>query len=76
MRPGQLHKQPDLARTFHALVEGGPDVYYKGEIADKLVNFSEANGGLLTKKDLADLSVEWVDPIGIRYRDFTVYGPR
>ena len=75
MRPGQLHKQPDLARTFHALVEGGPDVYYKGEIADKLVNFSEANGGLLTKKDLADLSVEWVDPIGIRYRDFTVYGP-
>jgi gamma-glutamyltranspeptidase/glutathione hydrolase len=75
MRPGQLHKQPDLARTFRALVEGGPDVYYKGEIADKLVNFSEASGGLLTKKDLADLTVEWVDPISIRYRDFTVYGP-
>jgi gamma-glutamyltranspeptidase/glutathione hydrolase len=75
MRPGQLHKQPDLARTFRALVEGGPDVYYKGEIADKLVNFSQANGGLLTKKDLADLTVEWVDPIGIRYRDFAVYGP-
>jgi gamma-glutamyltranspeptidase/glutathione hydrolase len=75
MRPGQLHKQPDLARTFRALVEDGPDVYYKGEIADKLVNFCQANGGLLTKKDLADLTVEWVDPIGIRYRDFQVFGP-
>jgi gamma-glutamyltranspeptidase / glutathione hydrolase len=75
MRPGQLYKQPDLARTFRALVEGGPDVYYTGEIADKLVNYSEANGGLLTKKDLADLTVEWVDPINIRYRDFVVYGP-
>jgi gamma-glutamyltranspeptidase / glutathione hydrolase len=75
MRPGQLHKQPDLARTFRALVEGGPDVYYRGEIADKLVNYSQANGGLLTKKDLADLTVEWVDPISIRYRDFEVYGP-
>lgn len=75
MRPGQLHKQPDLARTFRALVEGGPDVYYKGEIADKLVNFSQANGGLLTKRDLADLTVEWVDPIGIHYRGFDVYGP-
>jgi gamma-glutamyltranspeptidase / glutathione hydrolase len=75
MRPGQLHKQPDLARTFRALVEGGPDVYYKGEIAEKLVNFCQANGGLLTRKDLADLTVEWVDPISIRYRDFTVYGP-
>ncbi len=75
MRVGQLHKQPDLARTFRALVEGGPDVYYKGEIADKIVNFCQTNGGLLTKQDMADLTVEWVDAISIRYRDFTVYGP-
>jgi len=75
MRPGQLHKQPDLARTYRALVEGGPDVYYTGELADKIVNFCQANGGLLTKRDLADLTVEWVDPIGISYRDFAVYGP-
>ncbi len=75
MRVGQLHKQPDLARTFRTLVEGGPDVYYKGEIADKIVNFCQANGGLLTKQDMADLTVEWVDAISIRYRDFTVYGP-
>lgn len=75
MRPGQLRKQPDLARTFRALVEGGTDAYYEGEIADKIVNFCQANGGLLTKQDLADLTVEWVDPIGIRYRDFSVYGP-
>ena len=65
MRPGQLHKQPDLARTFRALVEGGPDVYYRGEIADKIVSFCQAEGGLLTKEDMADLTVEWVDPLGI-----------
>ncbi|MEA2582085.1 MAG: gamma-glutamyltranspeptidase / glutathione hydrolase [Thermomicrobiales bacterium] len=72
---GHLFKQPDLARTFRALVEGGPDVYYKGDIADKIVDFCQSNGGLLTKQDLADLTVEWVDPIDIRYRDFTVTGP-
>lgn len=75
MRVGQVHKQPDLARTFRALAEGGPEVYYKGEIADKIVNFCQTNGGLLTKKDMADLTVEWVEPLGIRYRDFSVYGP-
>ena len=75
LRPGHLHKQPDLARTFRALVEGGPAAYYTGEIADKIVDFCQANGGLLTKRDLADLTVEWIDPIGIRYRDFTVTGP-
>jgi gamma-glutamyltranspeptidase/glutathione hydrolase len=75
MRPGQLHKQPDLARTFRALVEDGPQVYYQGEIAERIVNFVQANGGLLTKKDLADLKVEWVDPIGISYRNYRVFGP-
>jgi gamma-glutamyltranspeptidase/glutathione hydrolase len=75
MRPGQLHKQPDLARTFRALVEDGPDVYYRGEIADKIVSFCQAQDGLLTKEDMADLTVEWVEPLGITYRDFTVYGP-
>lgn len=75
MRPGQLHKQPDLARTFRALVEEGPDVYYKGEIAEKIIDFIQSNGGFMTKEDLADLTVEWVDPIGIDYRDFQVYGP-
>ncbi|HET8523704.1 MAG TPA: gamma-glutamyltransferase, partial [Thermomicrobiales bacterium] len=75
MRPGQLHKQPDLARTFRALVEGGPEAYYRGEIADKIVNFCQDNGGLITKQDLADLNVEWVDPLKITYRDFTVSGP-
>lgn len=75
LRAGHLFKQPDLARTFRALVEGGPDVYYKGDIADKIVDFCQSNGGLLTKQDLADLTVEWVDPIDIRYRDFTVTGP-
>jgi len=75
MRPGQLHKQPDLARTFRALVEGGPEVYYRGEIADKIVNFVQSQGGLLTKQDMADLTVEWVDPLGIAYRGFQVFGP-
>ncbi|MEZ4676686.1 MAG: gamma-glutamyltransferase family protein [Caldilineaceae bacterium] len=75
MRVGQIHKQPDLARTYRALVEGGPEVYYRGEIVDQIVNFCQANGGLLTKEDMADLTVEWVEPLGIRYRDFAVYGP-
>ena len=74
-RAGHLHKQPDLAKTFRALVEGGPDAYYKGEIADTIATFCQENGGLISKQDLADMTVEWVEPLGIRYRDFTVTGP-
>ncbi len=72
---GSLHRQPDLANTFRALAEDGADAFYCGEIGDRIVAFCEQNGGILTKQDLADLVVEWVDPIGISYRGFDVYGP-
>lgn len=75
MRPGQIHKQPDLAKTFRLLVEHGPEVFYQGEIAEKIVNYAQANGGLMTMQDMADLTVEWVEPLGIDYRGFKVFGP-
>jgi gamma-glutamyltranspeptidase/glutathione hydrolase len=74
-RPGELHRQPDLAATFRTLVEGGPDAYYRGPLADTIATFCQANGGLITKRDLADLTVTWVEPLAIQYRDFTVTGP-
>ena len=70
-----MFKQPDLAKTFRAVVEGGPEAFYTGEVGNLIVDFVQANGGLLTKEDMRDLDVEWVDPIGITYRDFEVFGP-
>ena len=75
IRPGRVFKQPDLAKTFRAVVEGGPEAFYTGEVGNLIVDFVQANGGLLTKEDMRDLDVEWVDPIGITYRDFEVFGP-
>jgi gamma-glutamyltranspeptidase/glutathione hydrolase len=73
--PGRLHKQPDLAGTFRALAEDGPDVFYRGRLADTIAEFCQENGGVITKRDLADMTVEWVEPLHIRYRDYTIYGP-
>ena len=45
----------DLAKTLRAIGSDGPDVFYKGWIADRIAAEMSANGGLITKKDLADL---------------------
>jgi gamma-glutamyltranspeptidase / glutathione hydrolase len=74
-RPGEVHTQPDLAKTFRALVAGGADEYYRGDTARAIARFCQANGGLITEQDLAEMTVEWLDPLQIAYRDFTVYGP-
>ena len=74
-RAGELMTQPDLAASMRAIAEGGADVFYRGEIADKLVRFMEENGGLITRRDLADFAVEWQDPVSVTYRGYRVFGP-
>ena len=73
MRPGQILRQPGLARTFQAIVDGGRDAFYEGETARALVKFSEEQGGILSLKDLADCRSRWEAPISTTYHGHTVY---
>ncbi len=72
---GSILKQPDLARTFRTLVEGGIDAFYRGSIAKEITSFSQAHGGLLTAEDFASYQPTWEEPISTTYRDYTVYCP-
>ena len=73
LRPGQVLRQPGLARTFRALADGGRDAFYEGETARALVKFSEEQGGILSLKDLADCRSRWEAPISTTYHGHTVY---
>lgn len=70
---GELHRQPDLARTLRVIAEGGRDAFYRGEIADKILAHSQATGGFFTRNDFARHTSTWDDPISTTYRDVTVY---
>ena len=72
---GEIMTQPDLAKSMRAIAEGGADVFYRGEIADRLVRYMEENGGLITHRDLRDFAVEWQEPISVPYRGFRVFAP-
>ena len=70
--PGQLFKNPDLARSLSRIAERGRDGFYKGETADAIVRTLRAAGGTMTLADLAELEPEWVEPISTEYRGWTV----
>jgi gamma-glutamyltranspeptidase/glutathione hydrolase len=53
--------QKDLASTLKAIAKEGPDVFYKGRIADEIISFYQAHGGLFTKEDLANYEAKWLD---------------
>jgi len=54
---------PDLARTLGAIADDGPDVFYSGWIADRIAEDMKANGGLITKADLAAYEAKERTPV-------------
>ncbi|APQ19102.1 gamma-glutamyltransferase [Maribacter hydrothermalis] len=71
-KEGELIKYPQLAKTLRTIAEQGRDGFYKGEIAQKLANFIQANGGFVTEEDLANYEVVWRQPITFKYRDLNI----
>jgi gamma-glutamyltranspeptidase/glutathione hydrolase len=74
-QPGEVVVQKDLAETFRKVAAEGPDIYYKGAIADAIVRYMVETGGLLTKADLANFAPVLVDPISIDYRGHQIFAP-
>ncbi len=72
-RTGETFRNPRLAATYQAIIDGGRDAFYKGSIAQRIAAASKAKGGLLTMKDLADHRSEWVDPVSTTYRGYRVW---
>ncbi len=70
---GEIFKSPDLGRTFRLIAEKGPEVFYRGELSRRIVDFVQKEGGLLTAEDLANHHGDWVEPISTTYRGATVY---
>ena len=71
-RPGQIHRQSDLAQTFRTLAEGGAEAFYRGPLAGKIAACVQSKGGYLTTDDLADHTATWETPIRIPYRGVEV----
>src|SRR6202165_4934129 len=69
---GELFVQADLAHTLERLANEGPDVFYKGDIADRIVSDFEAHGGFITREDLASYRVNVTEPLRGLYRGLSV----
>ncbi|MFO7791388.1 MAG: gamma-glutamyltransferase family protein [Candidatus Saliniplasma sp.] len=70
---GETWMSPDHAETLRSIAETRSKSFYKGEIADKIDEFSKNYDGFLSKKDLSSFSPEWVEPLSINYRGYDVW---
>lgn len=65
-------KYTNLAKTLTRIMENGPDEFYKGQTAKRLVKFIQDNGGIITEEDLAKYEAKWRTPVTFEYDDLRI----
>jgi gamma-glutamyltranspeptidase/glutathione hydrolase len=70
-QPGELFKQPELARTLERIAKN-PDDFYHGAMARELAAAIHNGGGLVTAADLAAYEVKEREPIRGSYRGYDI----
>ena len=71
-QPGEVFRQPDLARTFKLIAKEGPTAFYKGDIARLIVKEMERGGGLITLEDLASYQAYIREPVRGNYQGYEI----
>jgi gamma-glutamyltranspeptidase/glutathione hydrolase len=61
--------QKDLAKTLRVISLNGRDGFYKGEVAKKITDQMQLNGGLIQSADLENYNPVWREPIISSYRN-------
>ena len=73
IKEGSIFKRPDLDKTFQLIATEGKKGFYEGDIAKKMVEAMNANGGLFTIEDFKNYEVEISEPIVASYRGNLVF---
>ena len=72
-REGEVFRNPDLARTYRLIAEGGRDAFYEGPIAHTIDAYFKRIGGWLSYEDLRGEHAEWNEPLVTSYRGVDVH---
>ena len=72
-REGETFRNAALARLLRAIASGGPEAFYRGEHAERIVTAVRAAGGAMTTEDLARHHSAWEEPISVAYGGVRVW---
>ncbi|RYX86454.1 gamma-glutamyltransferase family protein [bacterium] len=70
---GEIFRCPAQAQTLELIAQTRGEAFYRGVLAQQMVDDSTANGGALTLADLQSHKADWVEPIGVEYRGYTLH---
>ena len=75
-QPGELLRLPELADSLKMIAREGPDAFYRGDPARRIVEAHREDGGYFTLEDFARQDSVIGQPLSIDYRGYQVYNQR
>ncbi len=70
---GDMLIQSNLGESLRLTAESNGTAFYQGELAGTLADYFAANGGQITREDLANHTADWVEPLVTSYRGLNVH---
>jgi gamma-glutamyltranspeptidase / glutathione hydrolase len=70
---GEIFSSSGMAASLEKIAATKGEAFYRGELAEAMVAHARAHGGAHTLDDFAAHTCDWVEPIGLSYRDYTVH---
>ncbi len=74
-QPGEIFRQPELARTLRLIARDGPKAFYQGPIAGAIVAAMREHHGIITRQDLAEYQAKVRQPLVGHFRGDEVLAP-
>lgn len=71
--PGEILKQPQLAKALRAFRDQGPKGFYAGAVAKDIVSAVKDSGGIISLEDLKHYKTRWLEPLTTNYAGYKIY---
>jgi gamma-glutamyltranspeptidase/glutathione hydrolase len=72
-RAGERFKFPEHAKALELIASSKGKAFYRGEIAESIEAHAKKHGGALRASDLAAHENDWVKPLAMDYRGYTLH---
>jgi gamma-glutamyltranspeptidase/glutathione hydrolase len=73
IRCGDMFSNQDLGSFYELLLRDGLDSFYQGDIAERIVAFSDQVGGRFSLRDFYQHQADWITPVSASYRGFDLW---
>lgn len=71
--PGEIFRLPDMANTLGEIAETRGESFYRGDLARRMIGFSEKCGGVMTLDDLASHQADWCGTVSVPWHGYAIH---